>query len=275
MSSPTILVATDFSPRSVEIVQKTIPLAKKLGGILHIVHVIEEGIFSSLQKDSNIQTGAKNTLKELFPSFNTEQLHCKRGKIGSSIATLAIELNVKLVVLGNSGEHGGLKNLFVGSSTKAIVRKLTVPALVVKTAGELNVDKLLIPTDLSESSKWHIHAMRSLFPKATISLLYTYIVPFSNRLSMYGVKKGEINTLGENLRIHAQNEVALFMQTLKNEAENIDVVIRESGLDAGVFTGVASMHGIQTIAIHTTGNISLFAFDLLLETDKDVLISIV
>jgi len=155
------------------------------------------------------------------------------------------------------------------------VRSLAVPALVVKRVGDLHVDKLLIPTDLSEASKWHIHSMRTLFPEAKITLLYTFTVPFSSRLSLYGVKKGDVNMLGDNLSTYAHNEAALFMETLGNDGKDLNMIVRESGLDAGVFTGVANMHGIQTISLHTTGSISLFAFDLLLETDKDVIINIV
>ena len=275
MKSPTLIVATDLSPRSVDIVQMSIPLAKKLEATLHIVHVIEEKIFDFFEDGAPLLEKAEQTMGELFPHIPKTQLHCKKGKVAPIVASLVNELDAKLVVLGNSGEHGGLKNLFVGSSTKAIVRSLSVPALVVKSAGDLHVDKLLIPTDLSEASRWHIHAMRELFPNTKITLLYTYIVPFGSRLSLYGVKKGEVNMLGENLSAHAHNEAALFIQSLGEEGKGVDIIVRESGLDAAVFTGIANMHGIQTISLHTTGSISLFAFDLLLETDKDVIINIV
>jgi nucleotide-binding universal stress UspA family protein len=275
MDTSTILVATDLSARSADIVQKALPLAHKLNAKLHVVHIIEEKIFTYLDDADTLLEKAQNALEKLFPHIPKEQLHCQKGKISSSVAALANNLDAKLVILGSSGENGGLKSLFVGSSTKDIVRSLTMPALVVKTTNDLHVDKLLIPTDFSEASRWHIHAMRSLFPEAKITLLHTFVVPFSSRLSLYGVKKGDVNLLEENLYTNAKNKAALFMQNLNDDSNQVDIIVREGGLDAGVFTGIANMHGIQTISLHTTGSISLFAFDLLLETDKDVIINIV
>jgi nucleotide-binding universal stress UspA family protein len=271
MNTPTILVATDFSQRSIDIVQRALPLAKELGGTLHVIHVIEESLFDFLEKDQPIIEHALEALKKHFPTINESNLHCKKGKVGAVIADLAKELSTKLIILGNSGEHGGLKNLFIGSSTKAIVRSVSVPVLVVKSFKDLDIKKLLIPTDFSKASKKHIQTMQSLFPKAKITLLHTYTVPFSTRLSLYGVKKGDVNLLGENLEIYAKNEAALFLEDFKNT--NIDLIVREGALDPNFFTSIANMHAIQTISLHTTGSISLFAFDLLLETDKDVIIN--
>lgn len=275
MKNPNILVATDLSPHSIDIVQKAASLAKKMGVSLHIIHVVEDKLFDFFEHESPILEKAKKAMQEYFPAIANSHLHCTKGKIAQSVVELANKLESKLVVLGKSGENGGLKNLFIGSSTKSIVRSLRVPALVVKSIRDLHVEKILIPTDLSEASRWHIHATKELFPNAKITLLHTFITPFNSRLSLYGVKKGDVNLLGENLATYAQNKAALFMENLGVDKKNVEITVRECGLDANSITGIANMYGIQTISLHTTGSISLFAFDLLLETDKDVIINIV
>jgi len=268
-----VLVATDFSPRSFEVITKAHAFATASKMPLHVVHAIEESFFTRIP---NLEQAKENALKELqshFPFITKETFHCDKGEAEEVIGTCTNALNTSVVFLGSGGEKGGLKDLFMGSSTKAIVRALSAPVLVVKTHKEVQSNKILIPTDFSESSRWHIHAVRTLFPNASLLLLHVYTVPFGNRLSMYGVKKGEVNVLAENLKINAQNEGMVFFESLGEDKENAELLVREGGLDTSLFTSIATMHGIGLIALHTTGNISFFAFDLLQETDKDVLIT--
>jgi len=84
MSLPTILVATDLSKRSVDIVQKAIPLAKKLDATLHIVHIVEDKLFDFFEEKTSLLEKASRALDDLFPDMPKEQLHCKRGKVAGA-----------------------------------------------------------------------------------------------------------------------------------------------------------------------------------------------
>ena len=270
-----VLVATDFSPRSFEVITKAHAFAAASGMALHVAHAIEESFFKKVPDLNAAKANAFAALSKHFPFLTPEMFHCEKGEAHDVIAACANSLNTAVVFLGSSGEKAGLRDLFMGSSTKAIVRTLSAPALVVKTRKEVVAKKILIPTDFSESSRWHIHAVHTLFPEASLLLLHTYSVPFSNRLSLYGVKQGEVNLLAENLKKNAQDQGAIFLNSLGEERQKTELMIKEGGLDTAVFTTAATLHGAQIIAIHTTGNVSFFAFDLLQETDKDVLITTV
>ncbi|MBE0494984.1 MAG: universal stress protein [Campylobacterales bacterium] len=270
-----VLVATDFSPRSFEVITKAHAFATASKMPLHVVHAIEETFFNKIPDLEKAKQNAFDELHAHFPFITQDFFHCDKGKVEEVIGMYTNAFSTSVVFLGSGGEKGGLRDLFVGSSTKAIVRTLSAPVFVVKTHKNVEAKKILIPTDLTESSRWHIHAVQTLFPHASLLLLHVYTVPFGNRLSMYGVKKGEVNMLAENLKANAQNEAMLFLESLGEGKENVELLVREGGLDTALFTSVATMHGIQLIALHTTGNISFFAFDLLQETDKDVLITTV
>jgi nucleotide-binding universal stress UspA family protein len=273
MKQPIVLVATDFSSRSFDVIEKAFAFANSSRATVHVVHAIERDIFTFIQDEEEAKTNAYETLKAKFPDLPKAQFHCEKGRVEDVLAACANTLSARVLFLGSSGEKEGLRDLFMGSSTKAIVRALSAPVLVVKTHQAINANKILIPTDFSEASRWHIHAVRTLFPKAAITLLHVYTVPFGNRLSLYGIKRGEVNDFGENLRVSAENEAMLFLESLGEERENVDLLVREGELDSQFFTSTATMHGIELIALHTTGKVSFFAFDLLQETDKDVLIT--
>lgn len=265
-----IIVATDLSKKSVEIVKQASILANDLGANLHLVHVIKEVAFSIFNNQNDFKEEVFSILKDLFPKIEDKFLHVEVGRVDEVVSNLAKKIEAKLVILGNCGEGDELKSPFVGRDTKALVRKLITPALIVKNIGSINVEKILIPTDFSEQSKWHIKAISLLFPKAKIILTHIYNLKNISNLNLYKIDSQKLNELKEDELKRVKTVADFFLKSLDSK---VDLALEEGKLTASTISKIALKNGAKTVAIHTTEGISLFAFDLLLETDNNLLIS--
>ncbi len=85
-----------------------------------------------------------------------------------------------MVVIGNSGETFLLEEIFMGSHTKDIVREVNLPTLVVKNEQKSEYKKILIPTNLSESSKKTIEKTAEFFPNSKLILFNRLLSKLKN-----------------------------------------------------------------------------------------------
>ena len=267
-----IIVATDFSERSFDVIQKAIDFCNLHSSILHIVHVVEESFIpSSESHDAVIQTSFE-LLLEKFPALQKKYYHCVEGSVQEQLAQEVDKLDAKLVILGSSGENSALQEFFLGSYTKAIVRHMKVPVLVVKLHEELNYKNIMIATDLTDASKTHIQKVTQLFPQAQIRLFYTYVMPFKNRLGFYGMNSDEIFNFFHELRQKAHKEALTFYESLHIDEQKVKIVVKEGHLNTEFFLNEMRSMQCDLLSMHTSGKVSFFAFDLLNDSTVDVLI---
>jgi nucleotide-binding universal stress UspA family protein len=138
-----ILVATDCSPYSKAVVDYAFQLKRLVGCDLFLLYVIEfsnavkfgirQGHFTDAV--SKMRTWAHNQLKNLTPdSFVKDQsVHwlVEEGTISDKIVECAGNCDVNLVILGAHG-YGPVEKHFVGTTTDRVLRKLSLPLLIVK-----------------------------------------------------------------------------------------------------------------------------------------------
>lgn len=273
MQNKNIVVASDFSPRSIEIIKKAEQFAKKNSANLHIVHAVEIPFFSAAIDINSICASSYETLLQHFPKFEKHHYHCQSGNIEDVIANYCHKVDAKLLILASSGERNSLKKLLLGSSIKSIIRELNIPAIVVKSDNELDFSHVMITTDLSEKSLEFITKVKAILPQSNIKLFYTYALPYENRLHFYGLKDSEISLFQKELKSEAQKEVEQFFEKLPIEKNNVEMVFQEGYLDTEFFINEAKKMNSDLIAMHTTGKFSFFALDLLEDSDIDVMIA--
>lgn len=269
-----IVVATDFSTRSFEVITKAFDFADKHNYIVHVVHILELGFFDKLKDEIAVYENSFTHIKEKFPRLTKEQFHCRQDTLEEGIERFVKELDAAMVIIGSSGERSSMLRQFLGTSTKSIVRAIDVPTLVVKSNKPmLEFDNILLPTDLSSTSKEYIDKVHKLFPNASIELLNSYLVPFEGRLSFYGMDKGESLSFQENMKSAAIKEAYDFYGKLDVDKDKVQVSVIKDGLDPEAFVKYGDEKYCDLIAIHTTGNFSFFAFDLLEHSHIDILIT--
>ncbi|WP_060825089.1 universal stress protein [Sulfurospirillum cavolei] len=272
MHHSTILVATDFSEGYTTVLQKAIDLAFQKQAKLHIVHVVKTTFFKIKNLDY-IKEHCWNNLLCHYPNISKEQFHCVEGNLDKVISIVAQTIHAEMIIIGDNRDKHPIEAIFLASDTKAIIKESRIPVLVVKNYQPSETYKtVLIPTDLSDNSLKMVQNIVKLFPEAYLILLHLYSVPFEFRLNMYGFNDDEITNFQEESRNNAEAELKNFMRQLNVPDQKMIPVVRKDFLSSEHFESNHKDLKADLIAIHTTGYISFFAFDLLEKTQNDVLI---
>ena len=136
-SSPTILVATDFSEGSAEALQVAIPLAKQRGATLELLHVIELGVedpFGGHIYGSDYQSAVDRMLLRLVAQVEASGLACTSkivdGNAAAEITSRARAIGADVIVVGTHGRTG-LAHIVMGSVAERVVRRAACPVLTV------------------------------------------------------------------------------------------------------------------------------------------------
>ena len=171
-----VLVPTDFSKPSLEAVEYALPLIKRFGAELHLVHVFAPDypmasmttiplIVPALEIGGRVRRQLKDVARKYSIKLGPENIHAVRGRPFEEICRLARELRIDLIVTSTRG-NTGLKHLALGSTAERVVRHSPCPVLVsrpfgrYKAAGgngnitkrELDFGKILVPIDFSRCS---------------------------------------------------------------------------------------------------------------------------
>ena len=146
-----IIVAVDFSNATPGVTQIAVDLAKAFGANLELFHVIEpEPSYTAygftpdefpamyaFQEEARRRAAEK--LEELLTKVRADvPMATSKMTEGSPLRSLlerVKESSADLVVLGSHG-HGAIAALLIGSVAEGMVRKSTVPTLIVPAAPE-------------------------------------------------------------------------------------------------------------------------------------------
>lgn len=142
-----ILVATDFGEASAAALNYGRRLARKLGGTLHLVHVLADvtglamatpGLVGQLSPE--MQDHARENVKEQLMrqlseadvrDLNATAIVKTAASPAHAIVEVAQELPADLIVVGTRG-RGAISHLLAGSVAEHVIRAAPCPVLVVK-----------------------------------------------------------------------------------------------------------------------------------------------
>lgn len=177
-----------------------------------------------------------------------------------------------MLIIGASGESFSLDRLITGSTTKKIVRNSDIPVLVIKNKKEKVYKNILMPTDFSKESKTAISDTLKIFDDANITLLHIYSIPFESRLGIYGIEKDDAINFSSQIAAQNVSQAGEFMSDLGDIKHKVSIEMKNDVLTPTYFNDEEWLHGVDLVSLHTTGKISLFTFDMLEHSTKDVLI---
>ena len=177
-ASTQILFPTDFSIYANYAFNYAVGLAKKRGGTIHMVHVLDVNLFS-LGSGAGIWIAGSDMERveqsmsehaEVRMSHLSDQAsemgvvakqHIVKGNPGQAISEQAVALGCGLIVLATHG-RSGLDHLVFGSTAERVVRESPIPVLAVKHPEhefvegerlEVQLKRVLFPTDFSPYSE--------------------------------------------------------------------------------------------------------------------------
>lgn len=273
MKKFTTLVAIDFSKSSYVVLEKALDFTKKRGGELHVVHVLESSFFSKKEDVDAAQERGYAELSKNFNKIKKENFHCVNGKIKAEVANSAKLLDADIIIMGNSGETHFLNELIMGSHTKDIIKNAQTPILVMKDEHELEYKNILVLTDLSDDSAAAIKKVAEFFPSSKITLLNLFYLPTDDKLGLFGFQEDDLEKYQARIKDESQKNIDAFLNSLSLPKEiDISASAIVSSLNPKKFKEESSDISYDLLSIHATQNVSFFAFDILEQSDVDVIV---
>lgn len=268
-----ILVLSDLMDFSQTVAKKALSLAGKYNIALDVLHVEEKSFFEFLKerKPSYLQN-CQETLEQIYEGANA-RVFCKYGDALSVIQEHIEQNGIIAIIAGFKRKRTFLEDITEGSHLNSIIRKTSLPVLVVKTEDEPNYKNILIPTDLSKESKQDIEYLAKLFPDAVFHIEHYYHVFFENRLSLYGLDRNDSEELMDHYKLEAVDNLKKFVAGLSLPA-SVRVHYKAAQymeINTLIQRSIVS-NDIDLLSLFTSGFVSIFSFDLLEHSSKDVMI---
>ncbi len=161
-----ILVPTDFSTTSDEALAYARRLAELFDASLHLVHAFEDPFTAAafaaelytplpiFMRDQGV-LDAEARLDERLPAEDRRRYRGTAevitGSAARAIVGYAGTVGADLLVMGTHG-RGGMAHLLLGSVAEQVVRTCPCPVLTIRTAAAGPVQRILVPTDFSETA---------------------------------------------------------------------------------------------------------------------------
>ena len=165
-----VMVATDLSARSDRPFERAFLLADQLGTSVVVLHVLE--------RKKELSDDERERLLDLIEqefgatAANSEIL-LEHGSVASTIGRVAEEKRCSVVITGVA-RFNSPADYVLGTAVDHIVRRSTVPVLVVKRRPRNPYGRLLVATDFSSSSMNALLTAAALFTQAEIRLIHVY-----------------------------------------------------------------------------------------------------
>ena len=272
MNRSRLLVLNDLREFTPTIAKKAIYLAKKYDKELDVLHIEDESFLKFFKEKTECSLDkSKEILKKYYE--DNAKIYCKCGNFIEIIKEHISKNNISAVIVGFKRERTFFEDIFNGSNLNSIIRKVDLPVLVIKTEDTPIYKNILIPTDLSESSKKNIEYLVNLFPEANFHIEHYYKTFFEDRVKLYGFDDDEVHDFVDFYATEAELELNKFVENL-NIPQEIKVFKK-----AKKYIDIKSMvdesieyKTIDLLSLSVSSSFSIFSFDLLEHSTKDVII---
>jgi nucleotide-binding universal stress UspA family protein len=139
-----ILIAIDGSDASQRALARAVDEARVWNAKLHVLYVVETGLFSSLPSDNTVEIMYRvlekegTTVLERAKKYATEKgitvtTHIKQGHAGSEVIALADQEKSDLIIVGSHGKSQA-DRLLIGSVSTFVVSHSKVTTMVVRSS---------------------------------------------------------------------------------------------------------------------------------------------
>jgi nucleotide-binding universal stress UspA family protein len=270
-----ILAATDFSTRSNRALRQAALLAQSNDSFLFMVHVVDNDQPDDLVRME--QREAERILREQMGAMpEIRWTHARpmviAGDPFDGILRAAAEIQPDLIVMG-SHRKPLLLDIFTGTTVERVIRKGSVPVLMVNHEAQRRYERVLAPTDMSNISANALHAALSIgLAGDGTTLLHAFTALAKGKMSVAGVDHDSIADYIEGERRQAGDELAAFL--VANDLQQIEWRVRvEDGAPMEIISRVVADTKPDLVVMGTRGRSGLMKA-LLGSTTEEVLRSL-
>lgn len=233
LSIRNILVPTDFSKMSIQVIEPAKWLAGRFAAAIHLVHVYESGYqaglvvpappFSLTPYEQEAKERVGGELNALAHKYGVPAARChvlSGTPAFNEICGLAGETRTDLIVMPTHGRTG-LEHMFLGSTAERTVRHSPCPVFVMRQRGDgvsekkAGYKKILVPVDFSGCSREGLRYAIRFAGRfgAKLVVLHVVSLPYSYSGELYGVYQPPL--LAGDARKGAVRRMQKFLQTIE------------------------------------------------------------
>ena len=272
MNKNRILVLSDLRDFTKTVALKAIFLANKYGKEMDVLHVEDESFLKFFKEKTECSlNNSKEILQKIYE--DKARVFCKCGNFIETVKEHIKENNISFVIAGFKRERTFFEDIFNGSNLSSIIRKLDIPVIVIKTEDTPLYKNILIPTDLSKASKKNIEYLVTLFPEANFHIEHYYKAFFEDRVKLYGFDDKEAHDFVDFYAQEAQKDLDTFIESL--EIPQGTKIFQKAKKYVDIKSMVEESIEYKTIdllSLSVGTSLSIFSFDLLEHSSKDVII---
>ncbi len=288
-----ILAATDLSAPARHAVERAALVAAGNDAALAMIHIANLAPLDQIRQllsseperlEQDLVDQLRESLRTLGASIHerfgiTPALRVATGDLLPELLNHAATLPADLLVLGARGSSF-LRHILLGTTAERLLSSSRVPMLVVKQPPHEPYRQLLVPVDFSASSLRALRLARTIAPRADISVLHVFEVPFEGQLRYAGVDESKI----EHYRAIAHNQAWEKLRQLRSSADlddaRVELLVRQGDVSQRILEQeqeadcdliVIGKHGKDAIEELLLGRVTRH---VLTEAQGDILVSL-
>jgi universal stress protein E len=255
-----ILAATDFSTRSNRAIRQAGLLAQAQDAQLHLLHVVdddqpEELVGMERREAERVLTEQMSSMSEL------RGVQCRpmvvTGDPFDGILRTAADTRANLVVMGSHRKQF-LLDIFVGTTIERVIRKGSLPVLMVNNEAQRHYEKVVVPLDMSESSVDSLRVAHStgLIVDQRATLLHAFWPVAEGKMFSVASDQATMDEYLASERRRVMDELATFL--IANDLSVGDWSIRvETGGAMEVISRAVTEMGPDLLVMGTHGRSGL------------------
>jgi nucleotide-binding universal stress UspA family protein len=257
-----ILVPLDGSPFSERALPTAIALASRCRGTLHLVRVYDQvqNVKPPGRKSLDVNGYLdRPALQAQMGGANNTRTAVLYGHAGSAIESYIAAANISLVVMTTHG-RSGLGRLWLGSLADDLIRRLTVPLLLLRPKGHKQESESTVPShvmialDGSELSEMILEPALWLARIAGARITLVHVLQMDLPTTYGAVVEAQIH---DGVSEHLRAEAAAYMQSMSERIAqsgfDVNTMILEGAPPApGILKAAASCNA-QMLAMTTHG----------------------
>lgn len=288
-----ILAATDLSGPARHAVERAALVAAGSDAALAMIHIANLAPLDQVRQllsseperlEQDLVDQLRDALRTLAATIHerfgvTPALRVATGDLLPELLNHAATLPADLLVLGARGSSF-LRHILLGTTAERLLSSSRVPMLVVKQPPHEPYRQLLVPVDFSASSLRALRLARTIAPRADISVLHVFEVPFEGQLRYAGVDEAKI----EHYRAIAHTQAWEKLRQLRSSAElddaRVELLVRQGDVSQRILEQeqeadcdliVIGKHGKDAIEELLLGRVTRH---VLTEAQGDILVSL-
>lgn len=253
-----LIAAIDFSEDSRNAASRAYLLAKELSARLELLHVVSDSSVMAMSELAGPNQRSRERMVEKAQRLMLElaseldpgggvgaALNVKCGTVLDEILSSSREFD--LLLLGARGWNP-LRDIIFGTTADRLLRKGTMPVLVVKRPAQGPYRRVVVPVDFTPHSEVALRTALNVAPEADISLVHAYDVPLEKKLWLADVPEKQIDEFRDQARQKALDEVVRLRKEFAPEQQRIFHYL-ENGDAGSVILGREASSGADLIVV--------------------------